>query len=28
VSVIPYMEPGEAVYSTPSLKKPVLIRIE
>lgn len=28
LSIIPYMEPGEAVYSTPYLKKPVLIKIE
>lgn len=28
LSVLPYVEPGEAVYSTPSLKKPILIKIE
>ncbi|MEM4717481.1 MAG: ATP-binding protein [Desulfurococcaceae archaeon] len=28
LSIIPYMEPGEAVYSTPYLKKPVLIKIK
>ncbi|MEM4224961.1 MAG: ATP-binding protein [Desulfurococcaceae archaeon] len=28
VSVIPYLEPGEAVYSTPTLKKAVLIKVE
>ena len=28
LSVIPYLEPGEAVYSTPTLKKSVLIKVE
>jgi DNA helicase HerA-like ATPase len=25
---LPYIEPGEAIYSTPTIKKPVLIKIE
>lgn len=28
LETIPYMEPGEAVYSEPYLKKPVLVKIE
>ncbi|MEM0470571.1 MAG: ATP-binding protein [Desulfurococcaceae archaeon] len=28
ISTLPYIDPGEAVYSSPSIKKPVLIRIE
>ncbi len=28
LELIPYMEPGEAAYSTPILKKPVLIKVE
>jgi DNA helicase HerA-like ATPase len=28
LETLPYIEPGEAVYSTPSLKKPVLVKIE
>lgn len=28
LSIVPYLEPGEAVYSTPTLKKAVLVKIE
>ncbi|MEM4623701.1 MAG: ATP-binding protein [Desulfurococcaceae archaeon] len=28
LTTLPYIEPGEAVYSTPTIKKPVLIKIE
>lgn len=27
-TVLPYLEPGEALYSTPTLKKPILIKVE
>lgn len=28
MTILPYLEPGEAIYATPILKKPVLVKIE